>query len=118
MGKKEPKKEYKDAELNKLKRRVKRLESENRRLKSELNSYDEAFKKTKRFLKDNTDELSLDDLIQAAKNGSSLKKTQEDVEDACPKCLNKVKKINSPVGIITVCDNIHCDFRKTEKKVD
>lgn len=113
--KKEPKKEYKDGELNKLKRRIKRLEKENTRLKSELNSYEQAFKKTTRFLKDHTDDISLEDLVQAAKQDKSLRKVEkEHVESLCPKCFNKLKELpKSRVGKIIVCTQ--CEYRKVEK---
>ena len=113
--KKEPKKEYKDGELNKLKRRIKRLEKENTRLKSELNSYEQAFKKTTRFLKDHTDDISLEDLVQAAKQNKSLRKIEkEHVENLCPKCFNKLKELpKSRVGKIIVCTQ--CEYRKVEK---
>lgn len=114
--KKEPKKEYKDGELNKLKRRIKRLEKENTRLKSELNSYEQAFKKTTRFLKDHTDDISLEDLVQAAKQDKSLRKVEkEHVESLCPKCFSKLKELpKSRVGKIIVCTQ--CEYRKVEKE--
>ena len=37
-------KEAKDGEIDKLKRRIRKLEKENKRLKSELNTYDIVFK--------------------------------------------------------------------------
>lgn len=114
--KKEPKKEYKDGELNKLKRRIKRLEKENTRLKSELNSYEQAFKKTTRFLKDHTDDISLEDLVQAAKQDKSLRKVEkEHVESLCPKCFSKLKELpKSRIGKIIVCTQ--CEYRKVEKE--
>jgi predicted nuclease with TOPRIM domain len=114
--KKEPKKEYKDGELNKLKRRVKRLEKENNRLKSELNSYEQAFKKTTKFLEDHTDDISLEDLVQASKQDKSLRKVEkEHVESLCPKCFSKLKELpKSRIGKIIVCTQ--CEYRKVEKE--
>lgn len=114
--KKEPKKEYKDGELNKLKRRIKRLEKENTRLKSELNSYEQAFKKTTKFLEDHTDDISLEDLVQAAKQDKNLRKVEkEHVESLCPKCFSKLKELpKSRIGKIIVCTQ--CEYRKVEKE--
>jgi predicted nuclease with TOPRIM domain len=115
VKKKEPKKEYKDAELNKLKRRVKRLENENSRLKSELNSYEQAFKKTTKFLKDHTDDISLEDLIKAAREDKSLKQVEiENVHNVCPKCFSAIKTTETPVGTIKTCTK--CDYRDMVKK--
>jgi predicted nuclease with TOPRIM domain len=113
--KKEPRKDYKDGELNKLKRRVKRLEKENQRLKSENNAFEQAFKKTTKFLEDHTEDISLEDLIQASKQDKNLRKVEkEHVESLCPKCLNKLTQLpKSRVGVITVCKN--CEYRKVEK---
>lgn len=116
MNKKEPRKEYKDGELNRLKKRIKKLEKENERLKSELNSYDQAFKKTTKFLKDHTDDISLEDLIQAAKNDKSLKEVQN-VKNLCPICLSDVKINNVPkVGNIITCTK--CSYRTVEKELN
>lgn len=115
MNKKEPRKEYKDSELNKLKRRVKRLEAENNRLKSELNSFEQAFKKTTKFLRDHTDDISLEDLIEASKKDKSLGKVEKErAEKVCPKCFSAVKVVDTPkVGKVVVCTN--CDYRGVEK---
>lgn len=114
--KKEPRKEYKDGELNKLKRRIKRLEKENQRLKSENNAFEQAFKKTTKFLEDHTGDISVEDLIKAAKQDKSLKKVEkEHVENLCPKCFSKLKELpKSRVGKIIVCSN--CDYRSVEKQ--
>ena len=115
MKQKEPKREYKDGELNKLKRRIKRLEAENKRLKSENNAFEQAFKKTTKFLEDHTGDISVEDLIQAAKKDKSLGKVEkEHVEKLCPKCFSKLKELpKSRVGKIIVCTS--CEYRKVEK---
>lgn len=115
MQKKVPVKEAKSGEIQKLKRRIKKLETENKRLKSELGSYEQAFKKTTKFLEDHTDDISLEDLVQAAKQDKSLRKVEkEHVESLCPKCFNKLKELpKSRVGKIIVCTQ--CEYRKVEK---
>lgn len=116
---KDIKKEYKDGELNKLKKRIKRLISENKRLKSELNAYDQAFKKTTKFLKDNTKEISIEKLIEAAKSNKSLKEVRTEVEeeDKCPRCTSDTKKVPFRDGHVVVCINEHCKFRHVKKTV-
>ena len=115
MKDKDIKKEYKDGELNKFKRRIKRLESENKRLKSELNAYEQAFKKTTKFLKDHTDDISLEELIKAAKEDKSLRDVEEEnaAKKACPKCLSELKIIKYPIGTLISCTK--CDYRSMEK---
>lgn len=118
MNKKEPRKDYKDAELNKLKKHNKRLLSENNRLKSELRAYESAFKKTTKFLKDHTDDISLEKLIKAAKDDKSLKKIEEEnVNNLCPKCSGDLKQLQkSSVGTIIVCAK--CNYRSLRKNED
>jgi len=112
---KDIKKEYKDGELNKLKKRIKRLESDKRRLLSELNTYEQAFKNTTKFLKDHTSDFSIEDLIEAAKNDKTLKETEEKKkkDTQCPVCLSEIKEMSYPAGSIILCTNNLCDYRET-----
>lgn len=112
MKRKEPKKGYKDSELNKLKKRIYKLEKENNRLKSELNAYEQAFRKTSRFLRDSLDEISLEDLIEAAKSDKSLKEVQEEAETRCPICFSDCKTIPMRDNKeVVVCNS--CSYRTT-----
>ena len=109
-------KEAKDGTVQKLRNRIKKLENENKRLKSELAAYDQAFRKTTRFLRDHTDEISLYELIKAAKEDKSLKQVENKTETVCPKCLSPgLKNIPSPAGKVVVCSNIMCNYRRVEK---
>ena len=115
MKRKEPKKGYKDSELNKLKKRIYKLEKENNRLKSDLNAYEQAFRKTSRFLRDSLDEISLEDLIEAAKSDKSLKEVKEDVEVRCPICFSDTKIIPMKDNKeVVVCNS--CSYRTTRSK--
>ena len=115
MKRKEPKKSYKDSELNKLKKRIYKLEKENSRLKSELNAYEQAFRKTSRFLRDSLDEISLEDLIEAAKSDKSLKEVKEKVEVRCPICFSDTKVIPMKDNKeVVVCNS--CSYRTTREK--
>ena len=114
--KKVPKREEKDGELQKLKNRVKRLEKENDRLKSELNSYEQAFKNTSKFLRDNTKEISLDALIKAAKEGASLKQVRDsELKRVCKFCMSQNVHVSEvPSGKLVLCRD--CSKTNIEKK--
>ena len=114
--KKVPKREEKDGELQKLKTRVKRLEKENDRLKSELNSYEQAFKNTSKFLRDNTKEISLEALIKAAKEGASLKQVKDtEFKRVCKYCMSdNVHVSDIPTGKMILCRD--CSKTNIEKK--
>jgi exonuclease VII small subunit len=99
---KSPKHEEKSGQLDKLKNRVRRLERENARLKSELNSYEQAFKNTKNFLREHTDEFSLEKLIEGAKGNKSLRELQKDVTP-CPKCVGTLTVSSLPFGTLHLC---------------
>jgi predicted nuclease with TOPRIM domain len=110
--KKVPRREEKDGQLDKLKNRVRNLEKENHRLKSELRTYEQAFKNTTKFLRDNTKEISLEKLIDAAKKGDSLKQVRDsEVKKTCKFCFST----NIHVGTIPSGKMIMCrDCSKTE----
>lgn len=81
MGKskhREYNKEAKDAETGKLKRHIAHLEKENKRLKSQLRTYEAAFNKNIRFLKGKTDDLSLEELIKGAQEELTVNEIRED----------------------------------------
>ena len=112
-------KEAKDSQTQRLRNRVRRLEKENRKLKSEVNSLEQAFKNTTKFLRDHTEHISIHDLIEAAKNGSSLGNVQEgqEVKEVCPKCFSdKLVVVPAPFGKVKSCGD--CKHRETvnEKK--
>ena len=114
-----PVKEAKDGQLQRLRNRVRKLEKENRKLKSELNALEKAFENTTKFLRDHTQHISLDDLIEAAKKGHSLKTVQDDQEVnlVCPKCLSEnFAVVSTPFGEVRSCRD--CKYRETvrEKK--
>lgn len=106
-------KEPKDGETSKLKRRIKRLEKENNRLKSELNSLEQAFKNTRRYIDDETKNVSVDRMIDAAKKGTKLSDLKKELE--CPKCGDEINQIKSLAGTVEVCLNQECDYREVKK---
>ena len=82
MGKsfnhKEPKKEAKDGEVQKLKRLIRRLEQENRHLKSQLRTYEKAYEKTVVFLQQKTSDFDLEELIDGANNDLNIKEIRQE----------------------------------------
>ena len=110
-----PKREEKDGQLDKLKNRVRNLEKENQRLKSELISYEQAFKKTTKFLKDNTKDISLEKLIKAANADKTLKQVQK--ENGCEKCEGTdLYTAKTPAGFLTLCRT--CNHSKMDQIKD
>ena len=114
--KKMPVKEEKDGEVKKLKSRIRRLEKENTKLKSELRTYDQYFKKTQNFVNDHTKDFSVMELINAAKDNKNLKELKEDkdVSSVCEVCFSKNVQIDQlPFGRITICKD--CSHTKINK---
>lgn len=113
--KKIPTNEAKDGTIQKLRNRVKRLEKENHRLKSELNAYDQAWKKTLRFISDESKEIKLEDLINAAKEDKTLKETKKEVLPNCSKCLSdNVHTSEITIGTMIICRD--CSHTEVKKK--
>ena len=108
-----PNNEAKDGTVQKLKKRIKRLETENSKLKSELRSYDRAFKKTTKFLKGQTNDVSLNDLVKGAKEDKSLEEVK--AIPVCTMCSGEVFQLNSPAGVVSFCRNIECEYREVKK---
>lgn len=93
---KKPRKDPKDAEITKLKNRIRRLEKERNNLKTEVKTYEAAFRATEKYLKDFTEEFSVEELIDAAKEKKTLRKAKK-AKHACPSCFSTnvtVKKLS------------------------
>lgn len=80
MANKDIYKEPKTAEVKTLRKKIASLEHEIRRLKSELKTYDAAFSKSVVFLKDSTEEFSVEELIEGAKRGQKVEDIREEKE--------------------------------------
>lgn len=108
--KKEPKRrEYKDGEITKLRKRIARLSKEIDRLKSELKSYDIAFKETFEYIGGKLDNVPLENVIKGAKKKIKLKEIQETI--ICENCGSKdIYEIPLPFGKIEGCKT--CSNRK------
>jgi ribosomal protein S20 len=111
--------EAKDGAIGKLKRHIYKLEKENAKLKSELRTYQRAFEKNITFLQEKTGDLSLEDLIEGAKEDLTLKEIKKETayrfEDlkrkwACYKCNEGVLRLmiipgNRYFRKCSICDN-------------
>lgn len=114
-SRRKPEKELDDVEITirELKDKNRRLKSDNERLKAELATLNEAFNKTAHYLKGNTDNMTVERVIEGVKKGSTLAQIKKDVK--CEKChSDKVKELKVPaVGVIVLCTD--CNFRKVLK---
>jgi predicted nuclease with TOPRIM domain len=105
-------KEEKSGQVQKLKNRIKNLEKKNRLLVTKLNSAEAALKDNMKYLKDHTEDLTLEDLIEAASSKKTLVETKK--IDICPKCGSEdLKVITTLFGTMESCI---CGYRETFKK--
>lgn len=130
MGKSNRPTEEKDGEVGKLKRHIHHLEKENKKLKSELRTYERVFSKNITFLKEKTRGLSLEDLIAGANAELNAQQiTEEKVQKfedlqrkwQCYKCSEGVMKlIVIPHGggskYFRLCSNPKCKNRTDVKE--
>ena len=87
--------EPKSAEVKSLKKRIAKLENENKRLKSELKTYEQMFKRTVTFLKKDTEELSIHQIIKGVDADESLFEIKDKVKERwnCYKCPSGILKL-------------------------
>ena len=107
MQKKIPKNEAKDGQIQKLKKRIAKLEKENNKLKSELRTLETYLDKTREFMKDSTKEVALEDLIEKVNTGANFKEIEN---DSCPNCGDDISKLPTGHGILHLCKS--CGYRK------
>lgn len=101
MGKsKDIKKEPRDGETKKLKAHIRKLEHEISRLKSELRTTEKAFAKNIVFLKEKTNELSMEELISGAEKELSLKQIKDDKKDRFSELERKWRCFSCNEGIL------------------
>jgi hypothetical protein len=96
-----------------LKAANRRLKSDNERLKAELATLEQAFAKTSKYLKDNTDNVSIEKIIEGVKKDKNLEQIK--VEEACKKCGSKETKQlpAGRAGYIKIC--VICNERSMLK---
>lgn len=103
--------ESKDGEKEKLKKRIRKLEKENSKLKSELKTFNKAFATTTKYIKDNTDNFSVESVINSVKKNKTMREMKD--ESRCEICDGDVKETIIPNGILKVCKT--CGRRNVEK---
>lgn len=119
MGRKRNKEEHNEQDeqtIKELKAANRRLKSDNQRLKAELATLHDAFKKTSVYLKNNTDNVSVEKIIEGVRKGSDLEEIKKHTKfDKCEKCGSyNIKDLNVPtVGRIILCGD--CKHRKVVK---
>lgn len=117
MGRKRDKhledEEQNEKTIKELKAANRRLKSDNQRLKSELETLQEAFKKTSTYLKNNTDNISVESIIEGVKKGSNLEQIKK--LNKCEECgVSSIKDFYvANVGRIVLCTS--CKSRKVIK---
>ena len=89
----------KDGEVTRLRKVIKRLQAEKQKLISEVSTLTSAFDKNVKFLKGVTKDLSVKDLISAAKKDMNLKELQLQKE-AEPTLEEKWKCWSCGVGVL------------------
>ena len=115
MNKKLPVREAKDGHLEKAKRRIKRLEKENARLKSEVRTLEGFRDVASTYIDGKLDGVPVEKVIKSVQKKMTLKQTSPDViKECCPECITaELKVLAYPGGKIKVCGN--CKFRATVK---
>jgi len=94
-------KEAKSGEVQKLKNHIKRLEKKNRILVQKLNTAETALEHSANFLKGSTEEFTVEELIDAANNGKTVKQMKD---EKCPKCgENELKTMVTLFGKLATC---------------
>ena len=110
--------------VQKLKAAIRRLESDKKKLLSEVKSLEEALNANIRFLKKESEGISLDSLIKAANKKLTLKEIKEDekvqfkeVSEICNKCLSPEVSITfiQNVGTLYICKK--CSDRRVVRNV-
>lgn len=100
MGNKDYKKEPRDGEIKKLKAHIRHQDKEIARLKSELRTYDRAFQKNLVFLKEKTNNLTVEELIKGAEEEMTLKEIKDDKKDRFSELERKWKCFDCHEGIL------------------
>ena len=118
-------KQEKDGQTQKLKRRIYRLEQENKelvrknnKLASEIATLEAAFEESKKLIIELDGETSLDQALERAERLVKYKKQEKKRKAAkvvCPECGDhEIKQIPSRAGAIIVCSK--CEYRGVKKK--
>lgn len=113
--KKIPDREAKSGEVQRLKKRISKLEKENARLKSEIRTLEGFRDATSRYIEGKLDGVPVENVIKGIEKKSKLSKIEsQDIRKACPKCITKeLVEVPYRAGKILICRN--CEYRETKK---
>lgn len=124
-------KEEKDGETAKLKRHIRHLEKENTRLKSELRTYEKVFARNITFLKQRTEDLTVEELITGAEKEFTLRQIREEKAQTYEQLQEKWRCHSCSVGVMKLiiiprgsgtsnyfrkCNNTDCKNRTQVKE--
>lgn len=115
-SKKIPNREAKDGLIQKLKRRIVRLEKENERLKSELKTLESFRELTSDYIDGKLDNVPVEKVIRGVEKKQKLSsiKKPDVIKEVCIKCLSgELKRIPYRAGVIIVCGS--CEHREIKK---
>lgn len=90
----------KDGEISRLRKIIRRLTSDKQKLLSELATIESAFERNLKFLKGVTKDLTVEELIDAAKKDLNLKQAQLAVEEARGELEEKWKCHTCSIGVL------------------
>ena len=92
--------EEKSSEVKKLKAHIRHQDKEIARLKSELKTYNRAFEKNITFLKEKTESLTVEELIEGVEEEMTLKEIKDDKKDRFSELQRKWKCWKCDDGIL------------------
>jgi hypothetical protein len=117
-------KESKDGEKEKLKSRIRRLESDNktlvtkyRKLLSEIKTLESYREVTSEHIGNKLDGIPVEKVIRSVEEKQKAKKrAKEDAKskEVCPACYGPIKVISFRAGKVKTCSNDKCNYRVTE----
>jgi uncharacterized protein (DUF342 family) len=84
-----------------LRQKIKQQEAEIKRLKQELKTLNKAFEKTSQYIKGNTDNVTVEKMIAAAKQEKTMVEIKK--ENVCPECAGDIKLSKLPFGKMSIC---------------
>ena len=117
--------EEKDSEVKRLKGIIRRLESDKRKLLSELKTLEDAFGKSITHIKGKLDKTSVEEVIKSVSKGQKLHEvtpTKEHKDWTCHKCKNgnlcfiEINRHDADF-YIRCCDNKECGYRTRLKRL-
>ena len=102
----------------KLKAKIRRLQSDKRKLLSEIQQYKTVFLQTQGFLKNSTKDFILEEVIERVNKNKPLhdkneKKPKQEIK--CPACASPIKPLNFAGFDLHTCK---CGYRKRIEKQD